>query len=101
MRPEVRMARYVEALERYRGGRLICMEAAEVLGISERHFRRLRERYEADGAEGLIDRRRGRAPGGARRWTASSLSSSSIGRGIGTSRSSTFTKRCRPSTGLP
>ena len=57
------MARYVEALERYRGGRLSCVEAAEVLGISERHFRRLRDRYEAEGAEGLIDRRRGRASG--------------------------------------
>jgi transposase len=57
------MARYVEALERYRGGRLSCIEAAEVLGISERHFRRLRDRYEAEGAEGLIDRRRGRASG--------------------------------------
>jgi transposase len=39
------------------------MEAAEALGMSERHFRRLRDRYEADGAEGLIDRRRGRASG--------------------------------------
>jgi len=57
------MARYVEALERYRGGRLSCVEAAELLGISERHFRRLRDRYEASGAEGLIDRRRGRASG--------------------------------------
>jgi transposase len=57
------MARYVEALERYRGGRLSCVEAAELLGISERHFRRLRDRYEAEGAEGLIDRRRGRASG--------------------------------------
>lgn len=57
------MARYLEALERYRGGRLSCVEAAEFLGISERHFRRLRERYEADGAEGLIDRRRDRASG--------------------------------------
>jgi hypothetical protein len=28
--------------------------------MSERHFRRLRDRYEADGAEGIIDRRRGR-----------------------------------------
>src|ERR1700730_17587105 len=61
MRPEVRMARYVEALERYRGGRLSCVEAAELLGISERHFRRLRDRYEAEGAEGLIDRRLGAA----------------------------------------
>ena len=57
------MARYVEALERYRGGRLSCVEAAELLGISERQFRRLRDRYEAEGAEGLIDRRRGRASG--------------------------------------
>jgi len=63
MRPEVRMARYIEGLERYRAGRLSCGEAAELLGISERHFRRLRERYEAEGAEGLIDRRRGRLSG--------------------------------------
>lgn len=57
------MARMVEALERYRGGRLSCVEAAECLGMSERHFRRLRDRYDAEGAEGLIDRRRGRASG--------------------------------------
>jgi hypothetical protein len=63
MRPEVRMARSLETLERYRGGRLSCVEAAELLGISERHFRRLRDRYEVEGAEGLIDRRRGRASG--------------------------------------
>jgi len=31
--------------------------------MSERHFRRLRDRYEAEGAEGLIDRRRGRVSG--------------------------------------
>ena len=35
-------------------------EAAEVLGMSERTFRRWRDRYEADGAEGLYDRRLGR-----------------------------------------
>src|SRR5271165_3655234 len=63
MRPEVRMARHLEALERYRGGRLSCVEAAELLEVSERHFRRLRDWYEAKGAEGLIDRRRGRASG--------------------------------------
>jgi transposase len=61
--PEVRVARIVEAIGRYRGGALSCAEAAEVLGMSERHFRRLRERYEVEGAEGLIDRRRGRAAG--------------------------------------
>jgi transposase len=59
------MARIVEALGRYRDGRLSCVEAAEVLGMSERHFRRLRDRYEADGAEGLIDHRRGRKSGRA------------------------------------
>ena len=31
--------------------------------MSERHFRRLRDRYEAEGAAGLVDRRLGRASG--------------------------------------
>ena len=57
------MARYLEGLSRYRAGAFSCVEAAEFLGISERHFRRLRDTYEAEGAEGLIDRRRGRASG--------------------------------------
>ena len=35
-------------------------EAAEILGVSERTFRRWRDRFEADGAEGLYDRRLGR-----------------------------------------
>ena len=63
MLPEVRVARIVEAIGRYGSGRLSCLEAAEVLGMSERHFRRLRDRYETEGAEGLIDWRRGRAFG--------------------------------------
>lgn len=57
------MARYLEALSRYRAGAFSCVEAAEFLGISERHFRRLRDVYEAEGAEGIIDKRRGRASG--------------------------------------
>jgi transposase len=63
MLPEVRVSLFVEAIGRYRDGRVSCVEAAELLGMSERHFRRLRDRYEAEGAEGLIDRRRGRASG--------------------------------------
>jgi transposase len=55
------MARIVEAIGRYRIGELSCIEAAEVLGMSERHFRRLRDRYEAQGAEGIVDRRLGKA----------------------------------------
>ena len=35
-------------------------EGAEVLGVSERTFRRWRDRYEAEGADGLYDRRLGR-----------------------------------------
>jgi hypothetical protein len=39
------------------------MAAAELIGASERQFRRLSNRYEAEGAGGLIDRRRGRISG--------------------------------------
>ena len=35
-------------------------QAAEILGISDRHMRRIRERYEQDGYNGLLDRRRGK-----------------------------------------
>src|SRR6202158_2563328 len=34
-------------------------QAAEILGISDRHMRRWRERYEREGYNGLMDRRRG------------------------------------------
>ena len=34
-------------------------QAAEILGISDRHMRRWRERYEREGYNGLFDRRRG------------------------------------------
>jgi transposase len=35
-------------------------QAAEILGISDRHMRRWRERYEEEGYDGLFDRRRGK-----------------------------------------
>jgi transposase len=63
MRAEIRMARIVEAVGLYKTGKVTCEQAAEWLGVSERHFRRLRDRYEAEGAEGIVDRRRGRASG--------------------------------------
>lgn len=63
MLPEVRMARIIDAIGLHRKKRLSCVEAGELLGMSERHFRRLRDAYEAQGAEGLIDARRGRASG--------------------------------------
>src|SRR4051812_10329152 len=63
MLQEVRMAWVLDAIGLHQAGRLSCAEAAELLGMSERHFRRLRDAYEAEGAEGLVDRRRGRASG--------------------------------------
>ena len=50
MDPEIRIVRITGALGRYRSVELSCLEAAEVLGMSERHFRRLRKRYKAQGA---------------------------------------------------
>ena len=63
MLPEVRMTRVIDAIGLHRKRKLSCEEAGGLLGISERHFRRLRDAYEAYGAEGIIDRRRGRASG--------------------------------------
>ena len=47
-------------LRAHPSGWLEPAEAAEVLGVSERTFRRWRDRYEAEGADGLYDRRLGR-----------------------------------------
>ena len=63
MLPEVRMARVIDAIELPRKRKLSCVEAGALLGMSERHFRRLRDADEERGAEGIIDRRRGRASG--------------------------------------
>src|SRR5215212_8312635 len=63
MLPEVRMARIIDAIGLHQAKKLSCVEAAELLGMSERHFRRLRDAYEERGAEGIVDRRRGRASG--------------------------------------
>ena len=41
--------RFEEIHDRVRGGRLSAAEAAELLGCSERTFRRLRGRYEDEG----------------------------------------------------
>jgi LmbE family N-acetylglucosaminyl deacetylase len=52
--------RFEEVLSRYRRQRLTATEAGELLGVSERHFRRLCGRYEEEGVGGLADRRLGR-----------------------------------------
>lgn len=54
---EIRKMRFEEAYEGWNAGRLTQAEAAAILGMSERNFRRYLGRFEADGLEGLIDRR--------------------------------------------
>ena len=54
---EIRKMRFEEAYEGWNAGRLTQAEAARILGVCERSFRRYMGRYEADGLDGLIDRR--------------------------------------------
>jgi len=49
----------LKVLHRLDKGELSCCDAAESLGITERHLYRLRARYRTDGDEGLIHRLRG------------------------------------------
>ena len=60
MLPEVRVARVLDALTSHRAGRLSCVEAGDLLGFSERHFRRLRDAFEERREDGPIDRHLGR-----------------------------------------
>jgi len=57
---EIRKMRFLEVYERCRKRRLSHAEAAETLGVSERTFRRLRGRFEAEGEDGVLDRRVGK-----------------------------------------
>ena len=59
----VRMARFVELFRRWERAELNQAEAAEILGVSERTFRRWLGRYEEEGEVGLLDRRLGKASG--------------------------------------
>src|SRR5450631_1618471 len=54
-----------EVLLRATSGKIMWWQAAEILGIGVRQLRRWRKRYEADGNDGLLDRRRG-VPSGKR-----------------------------------
>lgn len=56
---EVRKMRFEESYECWNKGRLTQEEAARLLGICERTFRRYLVRYEEQGMEGLVDRRLG------------------------------------------
>src|SRR5215204_1906048 len=56
-----RMQKFRDVLSRWERKELSAMEAGELLGCSERQFRRYRQRYDEDGLEGLVDKRLGRA----------------------------------------
>ena len=47
-----RMQKFRDVLSRWERGELSMMEAGELLGVSERQFRRYRDRYEEDGLAG-------------------------------------------------
>jgi transposase len=55
-----RMQKFRDVLSRWERSELSMMEAGELLGMSERQFRRYRDRYEEDGLEGLLDGRLGK-----------------------------------------
>ena len=57
----LRVMKFEDVYGRWQARRLSQAEAAEILGMSERSFRRWRDRYQADGFEGLADRRLGKA----------------------------------------
>src|ERR671936_2387019 len=56
----VRRMRFESLLDRHERGEITQAEAAEMLGVAERTFRRWRDRYEEEGEAGLADRRLGR-----------------------------------------
>jgi len=56
----IRRMRFESLLDRQEAGELSQVEAAELLGISERSFRRWRDRLRDEGPPGLADRRLGK-----------------------------------------
>jgi transposase len=57
----LRRMKFEDIYGRWQQRRLSQAEAAEILGMSERTFRRWRDRYEGEGGAGLLDRRLGKA----------------------------------------
>src|ERR1700724_426071 len=56
-----RMQKFENVLRRWERRELSAIEAGEILGVSERQFRRYRHRYDEDGLAGLVDQRLGKA----------------------------------------
>jgi transposase len=62
-RQGVRMLKFMEVFGRWEAAELNQLEAAELLGVGERTFRRWCRRYEEEGEAGLLDRRIGKVSG--------------------------------------
>ena len=60
---ELWMEKFESLLDRVGVRELSQIQAAEILGMSERTFRRWRVRFEGEGLDGLFDRRLGKASG--------------------------------------
>lgn len=59
----VRMMKFRSVFDRCEGSELSKLEAAELLGVDERTFRRWCQRYREEGEAGLVDRRLGKPSG--------------------------------------
>ena len=57
------MIKFLDIFGRYEASEFSQLEAAELLGVGERTFRRWCQRYEEDGETGLLDRRLGKVSG--------------------------------------
>jgi len=55
------MAKFCDVLSRWTRRELSALDASQILGCSERQFRRYRRRYEEEGLTGLFDKRLGKA----------------------------------------
>lgn len=70
---EIRKMRFDEAYQGWQARRLTQEEAAQLLGVHERTFRRYIDRFEDEGLAGLVDKRleqvshRGEQRGGEQR----------------------------------
>lgn len=56
----VRMLKLRDILSRWEAKQISQLEAAELMGVSERTFRRWMRRFEEEGEAGLVDRRLGK-----------------------------------------
>lgn len=55
-----RAMKFQEVILRAMSGQINWIQAAHILGISDRHMRRVKKQYEEEGYDGLLDRRRQR-----------------------------------------